>query len=181
MPRVIHSDPPAFAGIEHLADELAAELRIGRTHGQPIFDEQRFSRTNLVRVTVLWDKWDGVSDEDRVASILNAYEQAEGREFRDRVALAVGVTLPEAHHSGLAPYRVEPLLRKDDKVSPRDCAQAMIAEGASTLAGGPLPLLCFPDENQAEACRRRLIERLPASEPVWAILQDAARVNGSRQ
>jgi hypothetical protein len=45
----------------------------------------------------------------------------------------------------------------------------MLEEGASTLMGPDALQLRFPTEEDAEACRRRLIQRLPGSEPVWII------------
>src|SRR5438105_20702 len=113
MPRIIRSReqvarPTRFPG---LVEELARELKEGGESGQPVIDEQHFPRTGKIRVTVFWDKWHGVPHEERAEIILRAYEKAEGREVREQVALAVGLTFPEAVEAGMLPFQVIPLLR----------------------------------------------------------------------
>jgi hypothetical protein len=44
------------------------------------------------------------------------YEQAEGAAYRDRIALASGLTVPEAHAAGMLPYQIIAALRKNDPV-----------------------------------------------------------------
>jgi hypothetical protein len=158
-----------------LLAQLAQELTQSRESGQPVIEEQVFPRTQAVRVTVLWDAWEGVPDEDRAATILQAYEQAEGKEFRDRIALAIGLTIPEAVEAGLLPFQVTALLRKGDPVTPEQCRDAMTAQGGSTLEDPDRPLLRFATAEEAEACVRRLSQQLPGSEPVWTVTQDSRR------
>ncbi|HEV3341237.1 MAG TPA: hypothetical protein VG125_12795 [Pirellulales bacterium] len=159
-----------------LADQLAEELKSGRESGQPIIYEHEFPSGKL-RVTVIWDEWDRLPLEERTEVILRAYEQAEGRPFRERVALASGLTVPEAHAAGMLPVQIITALRRDDQVTVEECRQAMIAEGASTLlAGADNPQLRFATVEEAEAARKRLIERLPQSEPVWVISQEVGSV-----
>src|SRR4051812_20027458 len=86
-----------------LATKLATELKSSREYGQPWIQEQTFP-TGKMRVTVLWDAWHGIPLPQRSATILRAYELAEGAETRDRVALASGLTVPEAHAAGMLPY-----------------------------------------------------------------------------
>jgi hypothetical protein len=140
-----------------------------------VIDEQEFP-TGGIRVTVIWDDWDHLSLEDRTAVILRAYELAEGRGYRDRVALASGLTVPEAYAAGMLPFQIIPALRKGDAVTPEQCRQAMIAEEASTLLSADKPQLRFATEEEAEAARRRLAQRLPDSEPVWVITQEVGKV-----
>jgi len=116
-----------------LLAELVNELRSSRDAGQPMIEEQYFPRTNAVRVTVIWNKWLPLADEERANTILQAYEQVEGKEFRDRIALAIGLTVPEAYELALLPYYVVPALRKGDKISHEQCTEAMVAHGASLL------------------------------------------------
>src|SRR5437667_12322584 len=78
------------------AEKLAAELKSNREYGQPFIYEQEY-RTGKLRVTVVWDEWNGMSLQERSATILRAYELAEGIPYRERVALASGLTVPEAH------------------------------------------------------------------------------------
>jgi len=54
-------------------------------------------------------------------------------EFSDRIALAIGLTVPEAYESGLLPYQVMPALRKGDPLTPEQCAKSMLDQGASLL------------------------------------------------
>src|SRR6266446_5364437 len=92
--------------------------------------------------------------EDRTATILRAYEQAEGREYRDRIALASGLTVPEAQAAGMLPYQVIAAVRKGDPVTAEQCRQALIEEGASTLFGEDQPQLRFSTEQEAEAAQK---------------------------
>jgi hypothetical protein len=166
QPRSIHAG---------LGQRLAEELRGGRESGQPFVDEQEFP-SGRIRVNVIWDEWDRLPLEDRTAVILRAYELAEGREYRDRIALASGLTVPEAHAAGMLPFQIIPALRKDDPVTDEQCRRAMIEEGASILVSAERPQLRFADEEEAESARRRLAERLPDSEPVWVVTQDGGSV-----
>jgi hypothetical protein len=174
MPRIRrsleNSSRPRFPS---LVAELAEELRSSHECGQPRIEEETFPRTNAVRVSVIWDKWEAVSDEERANTILHAYEQVEGKEFRERIALAMGLTVPEAQETGMVPYQILPLLRKGDPVTPEQCRQAMIAQGASVLRDPRNPQLRFATEEEAEACRRRLSAQLPGSEPVWVVTKEA--------
>jgi len=158
-----------------LASRLAEELRGDREFGQPMIDEQEFPSGRL-RVNVIWDDWDRMSLEDRTSLILRAYEMAESRAYRERIALANGLTVPEAIAAGMLPYHVFPALRQGDSVTAEQCRKAMIEEGASILLGEERPVLRFATEEQAEAARTRLALRLPASEPVWVVTQDVGRV-----
>jgi hypothetical protein len=159
-----------------LAERLANELRNNRESGQPLIDEQEFP-SGKSRVTVLWDEWDHLPLEDRTAVILRAYDLAEGRGYRDKVALASGLTVPEAYAAGMLPFQIIPALRKGDAVTPEDCRRAMIEEGASTLLGTDKPQLRFASEEEAEAARKRLVRRLPSSEQVWVITQELGKVD----
>src|SRR5437588_8108817 len=98
-----------------LAARLAEELRHHRESGQPVIDEQEFP-TGQIRVTVIWDDWDRLPLEDRTAVILRAYDLVEGRGYRERIALASGLTVPEAHGAGMLPFQIIPALRKSDAV-----------------------------------------------------------------
>jgi hypothetical protein len=151
-----------------LADKLAAELRSGREYGQPLIYERQY-RTGKASVTVIWDAWHGLPLQERTATILRAYDLAEGPESRDRVALANGLTVPEAHAAGMLPYQILPALRPGDPVTPAQVRQAMLEEGASQLADGEAVQLRFATQEEAEAARHRLSQRLPGSEPIWLI------------
>ena len=100
---------------------------------------------------------------------MGAYQIVEGKEYAARVRLASGYTFPEAVNSGMLPYQIIPAHRPGDPVTVEQCRQAMIAEGASLLVDPAHPPLLFGTEDQAQASRARLVERLPGSEPVWLI------------
>lgn len=151
-----------------LAGRLAAELKSDREYGQPMIYEQAY-RTGKVRVTVIWDEWDGVPLQERTATILRAYETAEGVEARNRIALASGLTVPEAYAAGMLPYQVITALRKGDPVTFEQARQAFAEEGASRLFSPQALQLRFATEPEAEACRRRLIRRFPGTDDVWMI------------
>jgi hypothetical protein len=154
---------------------LADELKNNRESGQPIIYEAELPNDKL-RVTVVWDIWDRLPLEDRTEIILEAYGRAEGRGAAEQVALASGLTVPEAYSAGMLPFQIITALRRDDPVTSEQCREAMIEEGASTLLGSDKPLLRFATLEEAERARMRLSQRLPNSEPVWVIAQDLARV-----
>jgi hypothetical protein len=171
--RGIEDQPRPTSG--HLAERLADELRSSRESGQPVIEEQEFP-TGTIRATVIWDEWDRLPLEDRTAVILRAYELAEGRGYRDRIALASGLTVPEAYAAGMLPFQIIPALRRGDPVTPEQCRRAMIDEGASTLLAAETPQLRFTSAEEAEAARKRLVKRLPDSEQVWVITQEVGKV-----
>jgi hypothetical protein len=168
-------EEPPRRTIGHLVERLVDELKTDRQSGQPVIEEEEFP-TKKLRVNVTWDEWDRVPLEERTATILRAYEQAEGRDYRDRIALASGPTVPEAQAAGMLPYQVIAALRKGDPVTKDECRQALIDEGASILFGDDQPQLRFATEEEAEAARKRLAERLPHSEPVWVITKEVGTV-----
>lgn len=177
MPRIIKGHEGELrAHYPDLVAELADELRTNRPFGQPVIREQRFPKTNAIRITVIWDEWEAVIDEDRVATILQAYADVEGDEFRERVALAIGLTVPEAHGAGLLPVQVATALRASDPVTGEQCRDAMIELGASVLSNPEQPVLRFATIEEADQCVRQLVERLPGSEPVWVVTQEVLRI-----
>jgi hypothetical protein len=178
MPRIIRDRDQAArpTPFPNLVDELAQELKASSESGQPVIDEQHFPGTGKIGVTVLWEKWVSVPHEDRAETILRAYEKAEGKDVRQRIAFAVGLTFPEAFEAGMLPFQVFPQIRRGDPVSPEECYQAMLDEGAFRLIPQGRPELRFATKEEAEASIRRLVKRLPGSEPVWAIAREVGRI-----
>jgi hypothetical protein len=158
-----------------LVRALATELKSNRESGQPLIEEQEYV-TGKIRVNVIWDKWDHIPLENRTATIFRAYENAEGPGYRDKIALASGLTVPEAHASGMLPFQIIPAVRRGDPVNLEQCRQAMIDEGASMLFGADKLQLRFATEHDAEACCKRLIQHLPGSDQVWIIEEDVPNV-----
>ena len=153
-----------------LAETLAAELKSGRQFGQPIVYEQEYP-TGKVRVVVVWDEWADDPLEDRSAVILKAYELAEGAAAHEKIALASGLTVPEATAAGILPFQIITALRKGDPVTSEQARTAFLEQGASKLDNPQALQLRFATEEEALACRRRLIEQFPGSE-VWLVRRD---------
>jgi hypothetical protein len=171
--------PRIKMGFEHqprktdakLVERLVDELKVNRESGQPFIYEQGFS-TGKVRILVIWDDWKDMPLEDRTNIILSAIERSDGKDYRNKVALASGLTVPEGIAAGMLPYQILAALLKGDKVTPEQCRKAMLEEGASELVGPDLLQLRFPTEDSAEACRKRLIKRLPDSDEVWIVSRE---------
>jgi hypothetical protein len=171
MPRIRGAVEHRRGSLELIA-ALEDELRRDRPEGQPTIREFEFPRTGLIRVTVVWDKWHGIDDGDRVAVILQAYENVEGRQFRDRITLPIGLTVPEARGEGLLPFEVTAALRKGDAVTAEQCRDALALQGASFLNDSRQPHLYFATREEAEAAIARLAQALPGSEAVWMIVPE---------
>jgi hypothetical protein len=160
-----------------LVERLAGALNRRSQIGQPIVEERELPRTDKVKVTAIWDLFDGMPDSDRLSAILRAFESAKGQEYCDRIALAMGLTFPEAYESGMLAFQVVPMLRKSDRVTAGECAEAMIEEGASLLFVPDKPQLRFPTREDAQACVDRLVARLPESNEVWAIAEEVGQMH----
>lgn len=174
MPRVRREiEQPEIAHPEVLKD-LVTELRNSRTFGQPMIDELVLPKTGALNITVIWDRWEPIDEQERLNIILRAYEEVEGKEFVDNIALAAGLTVPEAIESQLVPFEVIAALRKSDTVTAEQCRQAMIEHGASSLRNAKKPQLRFRTLQEAEACVERLKEMLPGSDAIWTISQETA-------
>lgn len=176
MPRRRLADEQPRPTSGDLVSRLADELNSDRETGQPLIYEQEFA-AERIRVTVIWDEWDRLSMEGRTSIILEAYAQSEGPNYRERIALASGLTVPEAEAVGMLRFQIITALRKDDAVTIEDCRQAMIDVGASTLIDPDQPQLRFATQEEAEIALKELAKRLPNSEPVWVITQEVGKVN----
>jgi hypothetical protein len=155
----------------NLVGRLVDELKANRESGQPFIYEQAFS-TGKIRVLVIWDDWKDLPLEERTNIILAAIEKSDGKDYRANVALASGLTVPEGVAAGMLPYQIIPAHRKGDKVTLEQCRKAMLEEGASQLFGPNVLPLRFPTEDSAEACRKRLIKRLPNSDEIWIVSRE---------
>jgi hypothetical protein len=169
MPRRrIDAQPSLTEPSGGLTNRLAEELKSSKDYGQPLIYEQEYA-TGKTRVIVIWDEWADASLEERSGIILQAYERAGGRGARDKIALASGLTVPEAAAAGMLPFQVISGRRPSDAVTQEEITEAMVRQGASRLDGKAGLQLRFATEEEAEACRKRLIEDLPASEPIWIL------------
>src|SRR5437773_9446384 len=106
MPRKIQGfEEQRRPRFDDLVGELAKELKSSRESGQPVIIEQTFP-AGVIRLTVLWDKWDRLAHEDGTGVILRAYGMAEGPEYRAKITLASGLTIPEAQAVGMLPFQI---------------------------------------------------------------------------
>ncbi len=158
-----------------LVGRLADEWNSDREYGQPVIYEEPLPG-NRLHVTVVWDDWDRLPPEERTEIIVQAYEKVQGPGAGDRIALASGLTVPEAHAAGMLPFAIVTALRSGDAFTWDQCREAVIEEGASILWGTDRPQLRFASREEAEAARRRLADRLNGSDPIWLITQDMGPV-----
>ena len=172
MPRHVQTDPTEYAERQTLVAELAKEIQDPRPIGQPIVLEKRPTGptgTQSIITNVIWDRWDECPRELRADIILEAYERALGVEDREKITLALGVTVPEAAAMGLLPYVVSPTGRVREGPSKED-QQAMIRAGGSTLADPRLPVVRCATLEDAEATIKYLEEQRPGS--IWIIVHE---------
>ena len=170
MPR--HQRMPAVVSTGETASlvrELAKELKNPRPMGQPIILEDSLLG-NAVSVQVVWDRWHDVPPESQTQVIYDAYSAAFGEEYRQKIRLALGVTVPEAANLGLLPFQIIPARRKDGEPSQEEYRKAMIDAGASLLSGEDRPQLRFATIEDAEAAMEHLQGMLPNSR--WIIAQE---------
>jgi hypothetical protein len=174
MPR----HPPTFAGEyaarETLVADLAKEIREPRDIRQPIILERAGLGNQSIVAHVIWDRWEDCPRDLRADIILDAYERALGPEYREKISLPIGITVPEAIPMGLLPYafRMRQGLRPDGPNEEE--RQAMIDAGASTLSNPRQPELRCATEDDADATYQFLRERLPNS--WWIVEKELDRV-----
>src|SRR5665213_1366396 len=101
MPRVkIGFEESSRRSDGRFIDRLADEFKSTRESGQPFIYEQTFP-TGKVKILVVWDEWKDQTLEQRTSIILAAIERSDGRSYREQVALASGLTVPEAVAAGM--------------------------------------------------------------------------------
>jgi hypothetical protein len=152
------------------------ELQRPREIGQPLILEDHVFGKDALRVQVVWDRWEEVPDEFRGEIIYDAYSAALGEEYRQKIRLALGVTVPEAANLGLLPFQVVPARRKGEEPSHEEYRKAMIEAGASLLFGEGRPQLRFATMEDAEAAMEHLQRALPTSR--WIIAQEVSSLSG---
>jgi hypothetical protein len=160
----VYKKPPRVSGpeLESLVEGLVGELNNPKEFGQPIVLEDSTPETNSLPVHVIWDRWAEYDKDFRYTVILNAYEQARGKEIRDQITLALGLTVPEAAAIGLLPFLLRPAAGAS---GPRDLDEnlraAMLQLGASTLNDPKHPELRFAHQEDVEAASAHLKDVLP--------------------
>jgi len=171
MPRHPPTEPTDYAERETLVAALAKEIQTPSHIGQPIIVEKLATGTQSIITDVIWDQWEGCPRELRADIIVDAYEKTLGAEYREKISLALGVTVPEAVAMGLLPYGVRPARRLAPvQPSEEEYRRAMVDAGASTLSGARWPILRCATLEDAEATQDYLQQILADSN--WIIVQE---------
>ena len=153
---------------DQLADELADRLLDPRDDVQPIVLSHKIGRSGKWSVTVIWDRWSGLSMQDRTEIIYLANEK---RQEPADIAIATGLAIDEAINLGYLPYQIQTARMRTDQVTLAELRKAMIAEGALPTSTGPQ--LRYVTEEAAVVAYRRLQTRLPG--PYWMIVKEVFR------
>jgi hypothetical protein len=170
VPRHIIRPKPGREGHAKLVQELAKELRQPSGRRMPYVLEEEVPATGLRTVTVIWDRWKGVREEDRSDIILGAYEATEGKKSADSVAIATGLTPEEALALGYLSYKVEPLHKASDSLTEADYRGALAEEATRTLLGKSSKELRYPRAEEAHEAYDRLTKALPGSN--WGVVEE---------
>src|SRR5688500_17211641 len=104
MPRISVKALPVSIDTEELLTDLTNELREPSERGQPLILDEELSPGGSVRVYVVWDRFAEIPGKQRTELILDAFEESEGIDFRQRISMALGLTVPEATDIGLLPF-----------------------------------------------------------------------------
>lgn len=176
MPRHQISEPETRPANGSLVARLADELKSQRETGQPMIYEQTFAEGRL-QTTVVWDEWSALSLEDRSSNILEAYAKAFGAEFRKKIVLVNGLTVPEAISAGMLPFQIIAGWRKGDPVTLEQCRDAMVQVGASIILDRVRPQLRLATEAEADTAVKALVKLLPGSDPIWIVSRDVGKVD----
>jgi hypothetical protein len=170
VPRHIIYPKPGRIGNAKLVQDLASEIRQPSGKIMPYILEEEVPATGLRSVTVIWDRWKEVSDEDRADVILAAYESAEGKKYADTIAMPTGLTPIEAHALGYLPFKVESLRHKGDRVTEADYRKALAVEAGRTLLGKHANELRYPRSEEAHDACSRMTKTLPGSQ--WGVVEE---------
>jgi hypothetical protein len=172
MPRHIIRSAPRSPKHDRFVKKLAQELKLPGTQPQPLILEEEVPATGSRHVHVIWDQWKKLPDEERTDVIIEAYGQAESKEYAEQITIASGLTSAEALALGLLPWRLEPTLTQDER-SEADCEQALRKEADFTLLGVKHAMdhgLRYARREDADAALKRLQQILPGSS--WRMVRD---------
>lgn len=87
-----------------IVEMLSEELRLQRADGPddaPVIIEEQVPRSDKVYVTVIWDRWGQISNDERSRTILEAYRRERGTQGLLSVSVALGLTRAEAMRLGI--------------------------------------------------------------------------------
>jgi hypothetical protein len=87
------------------------------------------NRSPGLGLLVIWDAWRDLSNVERSSVIMDAYALVHGKQ--PIPAVAIGFTGSEAISLGYLPFRIAPLVRKTDGLSPAKREKVMQKAGES--------------------------------------------------
>ena len=99
VPPVYFSVDENRALIDALADELRRDSSVGASDAPFVREEATIVGTK--RVTVIWDRWQGLDHESRGKVIMQAYLDAKGAQEALTITAALGLTRAEAAKLGV--------------------------------------------------------------------------------
>ncbi len=101
---VIRKKPRQHAEHEAMVRELVRHLKATEDEvlpEQPRIIEETVPLSHALRVFVVWDRWTEIAEQrERDEIILEAYDQALGRESMARISVVRGLTRPETLEIG---------------------------------------------------------------------------------
>ena len=89
------------AGAPDLEERLVKEFTTPAEQGQPLVFEEPPEPAPITRLFVVWDDWSEMSQQDRSAIILGAFERSKGSAAALKIAVAMGLTTAEAERMGI--------------------------------------------------------------------------------
>ena len=119
----------------------------------PLVVVNQLSRASGKHILVIWDEWQDLSGADRGRIITDAYLNAHPDEPTP-VTIPIGVTAAEALTMGYLKYEIQALVRKEDRVTPRQITDAMKTVGGVYMQIGTKVQLRFATQSQAETAYR---------------------------
>jgi hypothetical protein len=168
MPRLIINPPSTPRKYERLVKRLRRELASPSDEGQPLIIERNVPAAKSRHVHVIWDDWQGITDEERTTIIVEAYSQEEGDEKASDITIALGVTPEEAVVLGLLPYKVEPTHRH--RAEETLYRVGLAEEAKNTLLGANARELRYVSQDEAAKAVQRL--KKYAKNSSWMIVRE---------
>jgi hypothetical protein len=168
MPRFRSTAPSTEEKHPDLVRALELELTSTGDNAQPVILEQFIRPTKSRHIRVIWDRWEGVADEERTQAIVDAYASHERDAPGPEITMAIGLTPDEALASGNLEWLVEmdPAANGDGE----QLRRALAAEAARTLLGSRTSKLRYATKDAALAACRRLRAAVPDS--TWIVIRD---------
>ncbi len=173
MPRFILREKPRSPKHDRLVRKLAQELQSPGAQPQPLILESEIPATKSRHVHVIWDDWSKLSEEERADVILDAYSTAEGQNYAEQIAIAIGLTSSEALALGLLPWKVDPILSRRNGLHEADYGRALLGEAKHAVLHPKWIMqhgLRYARQEDAEEAVKRLRRALPGSS--WSITKE---------